>query len=92
MSARKKLAALPGTSREIAVFLYDMGIQGVPGDARHCPLGRYLGAGWIVGVDGETYNFWMFLFPRTLKLSRAAANFVRDFDSDMYPELIRDDR
>lgn len=97
------IAAIPGTSEDIAEWLATHDIRGVLDNACGCPLAVYfhrvLPAADYVQVDGTdvliigTYIDDLGLgegFRYHPDLPGGAAWFTEDFDNNVYPELVRE--
>lgn len=81
----QKLADLPTTANEIAIFLAGLGIQGRRGNSYKCPLANYLGGGVAIKPDKIIIDTdqWKYL-----PVPEPVAEFISKFDAGEYLELV----
>lgn len=85
-TVERMLNDLGNTSEDVANRLRELGIKGRPGSAFHCPIARYL----------KTEFSWATVSPGVIRINfidmkpmpEHVRQFIRDFDSDLYPDLI----
>ena len=96
MITHKQVAALLNdmgeNAEDVVAFLKDKGITGIPREAKHCPVAKYLisqGAdpGNVVGANGLYYGSDNYKNVFTVQLPHGVRDFIANFDNNQYAEM-----
>jgi len=90
--ARRCLKELGPSSDKVAMTLKRMGVKGIPGEAKHCPIANYMKKKTfrlLSPLVAGTFSFNGPLGREFVYLPRSVTAFVKRFDQEKYPFLKR---
>jgi hypothetical protein len=83
------LVSLGSSKEEVCIHLKELGITGQPGYARDCPIANYLKIKFPQeDCFGVTHN-WVKVNELKVVLPKVIHEFIVAFDTDKYPELLK---